>query len=218
MPGESELFLALRAGDVDAIRRAIEAEPGRALCRDSSGTSLLMTALYHRQFGLVEFLLERVGTIDCFEAAALGRTYDLVSAAGRSHSVITNRSSDGFTVLHLASYFGHVDTVQWLLRHGAPVDAVAANPSLVRPLHSAVAAGSARIAMLLLDAGAEPNAPQHGGFTPLHAAAHRGDADLVDLLLARGGDPRCACDDGRKPTDFARDAGHAAIAARLSKT
>lgn len=218
MEGESELILALRAGDIDAIRRAIEAEPGRALSRDAVGTSLLMMALYHRQFGLVEFLLERVGTIDCFEAAALGRTYDLVSAAGRSRGVITSRSPDGFTLLHLAAHFGHVDTVQWLLKQGAPVDAVAANPGLARPLHSAVAAGSARIAMLLLDAGAEPNAPQRSGFTPLHAAAHRGDADLVDLLLARGSDPRCACDDGRKPADFARDAGHAAIAARLSKT
>ena len=218
MEGESELFLALRAGDVDSVRRAIEAEPGRALCRDAAGASLLMTALYHRQFALVEFLLERVGGIDCFEAAALGRMNDLLSAAGRSHSVITNRSPDGFTVLHLAAYFGHVDLVQWLIRHGAPLDAVAGNPSLVRPLHSAVAAGSARIAMLLLDAGAEPHAPQRGGYTSLHAAAHRGDADLVDLLLSRGADPKLPCDDGRVPADFAREAGHAAIAARLSRT
>ncbi len=217
MAGESDLFLALRAGDVDAVRRAIEADPGRALCRDASGTSLLMTALYHKQFGLVESMLERIGSIDAWEAAALGRLHDLTAAAGRSHSVLTNRSPDGFTVLHLAAYFGHVDLTQWLIRHGAPIDAIAANPTLVRPLHSAVASGSARVALLLLDAGAEPNSSQRGGFTALHAAAHRGDADLVDLLLVRGADPQLACDDGRKPADFAREAGHQAIAARLTR-
>lgn len=217
MASESDLFLALRAGDVDSIRRKVDAEPGRALARDSDGTSLLLQALYHREHTLVEFLLERLGSLDCWEAAALGRTNDVAAAAGHSHSVITNQSPDGYTVLHLASYFGHSELTRWLIRHGAAVDAVARNPTLVRPLHSAVAAGSARIVQILLRAGADPNAPQRGGFTPLHGAAHRGDADLVDLLLAQGADPRLASDDGRLAAQLAIDAGHQAIAARLAR-
>lgn len=217
MSSELDLFLALRAGDVESIKRAIEAEPGRALTRDADGTSLLLNALYHRHHDLVEFLLERIGAIDCFEAAALGRLNDLSTAATRSPSVVTSQSPDGFTLLHLAAYFGHADIAQWLIRQGAAVDAVARNPTLLRPLHSAVAAGSARVAILLLQSGADPDAPHRGGFTPLHSAAHRGDADLVDLLLAHGADLRRCAEDGRCAADFARQAGHEAIAARLSR-
>jgi ankyrin repeat protein len=217
MAEESELFLALRAGDDDAIRRAIEAEPGRALCRDADGNSLLMSALVHRRTELVAFLLERLGSLDCFEAAALGRLNDLATAASRSHSVITNQAPDGTTVLHIAAHFGHADLVSWLIRHGAPVDSVARNPSLSRPIHHAVAAGSARVAIALLQAGADPNGPQRGGYTPLHLAAHRGDADLVDLLVAHGADVNLPSDDRQLPADLARARGHLAIAARLTR-
>lgn len=218
MSADVDLFLSLRAGDVESIRRALAVDPARANAKDGDGISLLMMALYHRRGDLVEHLLSLVSSLDAWECAALGRTTDLFTLFARAPSTLTARSPDGFTLLHLAAYFGHADLAERLIRYGAAVDAVSANPSVVRPLHSAVAAGSVRVVQVLLDAGAELDAKQRGGWTPLHAAAHRGDADLVELLLRRGASPSETSDDGRTAADLARAQGHHAIAARLERT
>ncbi|MBK8976150.1 MAG: ankyrin repeat domain-containing protein [Planctomycetes bacterium] len=210
------LFEALRIGDVAAVLRAVDARPQLASSRDDAGVSLLMNALYHRRLDLAQAVLARLSSLDAFEVAALGRLGDLAAALGRAPGLISARSPDGFTLLHLAAFFAHPDVVEWLLRQGAPVDAVAANPSLVRPLHSAIAAGSFRVARQLLDAGADPNASQRGGWTPLHGAAKRGDLELVDLLVKRGADVATTAEDGRRAIDLAREQGHAHVVEHLS--
>ena len=68
----------------------------------------------------------------------------------------------------------------------------------------------------LLDAGAQVNARQHGGFTPLHEAAQNGDAELVALLLSRGARRSLTTDKELTAYDLAYEAGHHEIAARLS--
>jgi ankyrin repeat protein len=56
----------------------------------------------------------------------------------------------------------------------------------VQPLHSAAAARQVEIARLLLDAGADPNAAQQGGFLALDAALRNDDRELEALLRERG--------------------------------
>ena len=48
--------------------------------------------------------------------------------------------------------------------------------------------GHLATARRLLDAGADPNAEDKGGYTVLMLAASRGHGDLVRLLIARGAD------------------------------
>ena len=68
----------------------------------------------------------------------------------------------------------------------------------------------------MLDAGADPNARQHGGFTPLHEAAQVGDDALADLLVERGADLTALSDEGKTPADHAVAESHMAMAARLT--
>ena len=89
---EFDLFARLRAGDVEAVRDAVVADPSRAHARDEAGVSLLMTALYDRHRDLAAVILEHVTELDVFEVAALGRMGDLQSVVGRSHSALTTRS------------------------------------------------------------------------------------------------------------------------------
>lgn len=49
---------------------------------------------------------------------------------------------------------------------GAEVLALCDNGST--PLHQAASSGTAQTIQALLDAGADPNSPQHNGATPLH--------------------------------------------------
>jgi hypothetical protein len=79
-----------------------------------------------------------------------------------------------------AAKYGRVEEVRSLLRHRIDVNALDANgqPALAR-------AADARTASALLDAGANPDAPDKDGYTPLMLAAAEGRADVVRLLIAR---------------------------------
>ena len=132
-------------------------------------------------------------------------------------SSLKAHSHDGWTALHLAAHFGHADAARLLLRHGADVHARSTNPLDNEPLHAALPGRSLDVARALLDAGADPNAVEHGGFVPLHQAAEPGDLPLIQLLLDRGARPHRKDDQGRTPLDLAQAGGHTLAADALRR-
>jgi len=57
------------------------------------------------------------------------------------------------------------------------------------PLHIAAIRGDVHIIGLLLDAGAEIDAPGEHGYTPLHEAVEQGQVEAVRFLLSYGASP-----------------------------
>ena len=160
-------------------------------------------------------MLDAVPELDICEAAAVGADERLQQLLGEDAGAAARLSPDGFTPLHLASFFGHEQAARLLVAGGADANVAADNRSRVLPLHSAAAGGHTEIGELLLDAGAAADEKQEGGFTPLHAAAHSGNLKLVELLLQHGADPRRAADDGRTAVDMAAEGGHEEVLDRL---
>jgi ankyrin repeat protein len=215
-----EFLAAVKAGEGDTVRRLLAAEPGLAMLRDRDGLSVLMVARYwsFRRSDIVDRILEARGeeTLDIFEAAATGRAGRAAELLDDDPSRARAWSVDGYTPLHLAAFFGWESIADLLLAYGADPDLPSRNGQGVHPIHSAVAGGSFAIARLLVDAGADVNAAQTGGFRPIHAAAQNGDTATVDLLLQAGARLDLTTEEGATAAALAAAEGHAALAARLA--
>ncbi len=164
--------------------------------------SALMQALYTGDTNKVNELLAVDPELDVFEAAAFGKTDRLRELLDANPEFVRARSADDGTALHFAAFFRQPEATRLLVERGADLETVASTFGNVTPLHSACASGERESARILLEAGANPNVRQQGGFTPLHAAAQNGDEELARLLLARGADPETRTDDGRTARDL----------------
>src|SRR5512132_1762310 len=93
-----------------------------------------------------------------FEAATVGDGEYLESRLSRDASGVNAFSSDGFTALGFAAFFGHLDAAGALLRHGGDPSLASKNPLGVMPLHSALSGGHKELVRLLVEAGSPVNA------------------------------------------------------------
>lgn len=96
----------------------------------------------------------------------------------------------GRTALHDAAEHGGPEAVSVLLARGAPAHV---KGSVDQPLHRAAAK---EVVELLLDAGADIEAPGDFGATPLLRAAGHPNPAVAHTLLARGADPAATDDAG----------------------
>jgi uncharacterized protein len=211
------LLNMIRRGQTAEITALVAEEPAAARARDAQGVSMLMWSIYTRQPQITECLRGAGGELDVFEAAALGECARLHEIVSRDAMQVWAVSADGWAPLHLAAAFAGPDAVRMLLEHGAHAHQVSHNPQRNQALHAAIALGdSLETIQLLLEAGADVNAAQTGGFTPLHQAAAAGKPELVALLLENGARPDALCDQGKLARDYAIERGHEAVVALLT--
>jgi len=214
-------FLKLiQTGSTAEVADAVQDDPALAAWRDPQGVSALLWSVYFSQPLIRDFLLARLAgdgiPLDIFESAATGDLLHLHALLDADLELAHSFAGDGWTPLHLAAGFGKPAAVSALLAAGARVDAVSRNPQQNQPLHAALALGqNPETIRLLLAHGADLNATQAGGFTPIFSAAIANRRDLAELLFSHGANPRQTSDSGKTAADFARERGHAELAAWL---
>jgi ankyrin repeat protein len=123
---------------------------------------------------LVELATKIFGFARAGDAANLGAYLD----AGTPVNLANDK---GDSLLMLAAYHGHADTVAMLLARGA--DPNLANDKGQTPLAGAVFKNEIAVVRALVGGGADPNAGQP---TAVDTARMFGKSDLLDLFGARG--------------------------------
>ncbi|CAJ0957317.1 unnamed protein product [Ranitomeya imitator] len=104
------------------------------------------------------------------------------------------------TPLHLAAGYNNLEVAEYLLQHGADVNAQ--DKGGLIPLHNAASYGHVDVAALLIKFNACVNATDKWAFTPLHEAAQKGRTQLCALLLAHGADPTLKNQEGQTSLDL----------------
>lgn len=210
-----KLTEAIRAGDKVGLEALLQDEPGLLEFTTPNGSSALLLTAYYGHPELAEVFLRRGAKPDVFEASALGDLETARRLVGSDRALVNAFAADGFYPLGLAAFFGHRGIVEFLLKNGADVSLAARNAQKVTALHAGASRGDAEIVKMLLEAGADANARQHGGFVPLHSAAANGNAPVVVLLLLHGARADAKTDDGKTPADMAAERGHKDLAEKL---
>jgi len=120
---------------------------------------------------------------------------------------INKANKDGQTFLMLASFNGHIEVCDYLIKNGAQVEA---RDSAGRTALMYASTGPfASTVKLLLENGADANSVDHGEqWTSLMNAAAEGEMEVVKLLLQFGADKNLKDTDGDTAESFARKKNH----------
>ncbi len=215
MDQKNEIIEAVKTGDLAAIKKLLKKTSQLIHAETEAGESIILLAVYYGKKEVAEYLLSKAAQLTLFEAVAVGREEETRKAVLENPESVNAYSSDGWTPLHLAAFFGHINIVEFLIEQGAAIDLASKNENKVAPLHSALANREIAIAEMLLEAGADVNVAQASGWAPLHYAAAVGNETIVQSLLSKGAEVARSNQNGQTPLDIAHEKKHENIADAL---
>jgi ankyrin repeat protein len=163
---------------------------------------------------LVKLLLAHGAEVNC--QGGLGQT-PLERAMLDNHDrVVELLLSHGADIppLHLALYYKDEAKAKELIEAGVNVNK--RTPYGTSPLHRAINAGLADIALLLIEKGANVNAKDNWDWTPLHSAVFQGQP-MVSILVSKGADIDAKDGGDRTALSYAEEEGCSEIVEILTK-
>jgi ankyrin repeat protein len=249
-----DVVLAAKSGQVAVVRELVRRHHD-VNAAEPDGTTALMWAVRNGDLETQQLLLHaganastanRYGVTALSLAASSGNAavLDLLLKAGADSGSAERTLPDGQTLLMLAARSGSIDAMTRIIRLGCDVNAVERRTG-TSALVWAVMSNSSRAVQLLVDSGADINAPSaithfphtapkvtgdrlepgfsyvgqtvlpKGGWTPLMYAAREGAVDSSQTLTSAGADLDVRDPDGTSALLFAIINGHYDVAAVL---
>lgn len=198
------LETAVKSGDLTAVQAILQQSPQLANALDQNRLPLVLTATYYNKPAIAKTLIATGAELSIFSAAATGNLEKVQAYVAEWDGWLREYSTDGYTALQLACFFGHEAVALWLITQDTDVNAIARNPMKITPVHAAAANANLAVLRALLEKGANVNARQQGGFTALHEAARTDNVAMAQLCLDFGADPTLTADDGQTPFALAQ--------------
>ena len=166
--GETKLYRAAYAGDLEECRRLVAAGANVNIAR-YDGSTPLITASYYGHLSIVKLLCDHDADVNI-------------------------RDKDGGTALMYASYNGHLTTVKLLCDHDADVNI--RDKDGWTALMRASGYGKTDVVEYLISRGASVNDVNNNGYSALMRAAWYGHLEIVKNLVENGADKNIKNNDG----------------------
>lgn len=181
-------YAAADEGGTTALHLALSA---RANIANSELSARQNTAMCLLEAGADAHAIDAHGRTVFWHACNLarGKATELVAFLLEKKPDLLATDHDGFSILHMAVRWNHLEVLQRALAAGADVNAVF-DGSKRTALGLAVDGEHHAALSLLLDSGALPNVAGPPEEAPLTRAAWNDDHAAVKLLMAHGADPR----------------------------
>jgi len=201
----SPLLMAAEFGDLALVTLLVER--GGDVDQNRQHLTPVTLAARRRDLAMVRFLRDRGATMSAVTWVYLHDRQQLELALARDSAAARLRDEMGTPILQHAAEALAPDLVVLLLERGASVSDQDENGETalhrVADMRPREPEAAARMATLLLDRGADPNARNWDDVTPLHQGVRRRNLAVVEVLLARGADVN-ARDRGRGSTPLRR--------------
>ena len=216
MTDATKLFALAEADDAAALSRALDGVDV-ARIHNAGGESLFRFCLFHNHPKCAQMLKTR-GGFALQDAALAGDAARIATLLKDASWTVDTLSPDGWTALHLASFFGNDAAVVALLDHDANARIMGRAFEQNLALHAACAGGRLGRAAFarLVKATGDPDALQKQGYTALMIAAGNGFVDAVEVLLEAGANRGLKQGEGKTAAELARERGHGELAKKLS--
>jgi hypothetical protein len=147
-----------------------------------------------------------------FLTAASRDNFDTVKELATEYPDLVNREDvHGCTALHWAGTFRNKEMAEFLVQHGANIEAP--NHAGFTPMHHAAGNGAENIVILLHQRGGALDAKNNEGVTPLMHAVTCGKEDCVNALITCGADCDAVSNDGLTARGMAEMLGYRRIIA-----
>ncbi len=212
---KNDMLEAVKARDLAGVRALLDRDPHVLQAFGDGGDTPVLLSLYYGADDLTRLLLDYGVDLNLHEAAAAGETSRVRQLLDAAPDAINAYSHDGWTPLHLAAFFGRLDTATLLLERGADANLLSTNGMGNLPLHAALAAQRFDVAAMLLDRGSAVDQVDSSGLLPLHLAADTGNVPFIEVLITAGSPINQRDAQGRTPLALALAKEHHGAADRL---